>query len=117
MHGSKIRSFSNLVGLGNLAYGSRGFCGGVSLNDYTQDVDEINLKFAVAREEIESAMESKDTVYFNEEADCARDAVKEVLELFDGLLEKLPEKEKATLRRSMGLKLEQLKAELAQLNE
>lgn len=77
----------------------------------------INLKFAEAREEIEMAMESKETVYFNEEAECARAAVKEVLEMFEGLLSKLPESERGALQRSMGLKIEQLKAELQQLDD
>ncbi|KVH98597.1 uncharacterized protein LOC112511213 [Cynara cardunculus var. scolymus] len=80
-------------------------------------VDEINLKFAEAREEIEMAMESKETVYFNEEAECARAVVKEVLDMYEGLLSKLPEKERGGIQRSMGLKIEQLKAELGQLNE
>lgn len=82
-----------------------------------REVDKINLKFAEAREEIESAMDSKETVYFNEEAECAREAVGEVLELYEGLLKKLPEGEKAAIQRAMGLKIEQLKAELQQLNE
>lgn len=77
----------------------------------------INLKFAEAREEIEMAMDSKETVYFDEEAECARAAVKEVLDMFDGLLNKLKESEKETLQRSMGLKIEQLKAELKQLDD
>ncbi|KAH0683515.1 hypothetical protein KY290_022138 [Solanum tuberosum] len=62
-------------------------------------------------------MESKETVYFNEEAECARDAVKEVLDLYQGLLGKVTESEKGVIQRSMGLKIEQLKAELEQLNE
>lgn len=77
----------------------------------------INLKFAEAREEIEMAMDSKETVYFDEEAECARAAVKEVLDLFNGLLSKLKESEKEALQRSMGLKIEQLKAELKQLDD
>ncbi|XP_018633821.1 embryogenesis-like protein [Nicotiana tomentosiformis] len=85
--------------------------------DTDKEVDKINLKFAEAREEIESAMESKETVYFNEEAECARAAVKEVLDLYYGLLENLSESEKGVIQRSMGLKIEQLKAELEQLNE
>ncbi|XP_010415879.2 PREDICTED: uncharacterized protein LOC104701831 [Camelina sativa] len=91
--------------------------GGGSPPDLNKVVDEINLKFAEAREEIEMAMDSKETVYFNEEAECARAAVTEVLEMFEGLLRKVTEKEKASLQRSMGLKIEQLKAELQQLNE
>ncbi|TYH13381.1 hypothetical protein ES288_A06G135700v1 [Gossypium darwinii] len=85
--------------------------------DVNKEVDSINLKFAEAREEIEMAMESKETVYFNEEAECARASVKEVLDMFEGLLGKLPEAEKAALQRSMGLKIEQLKAELQQLDD
>ncbi|KAB1220858.1 hypothetical protein CJ030_MR3G011007 [Morella rubra] len=85
--------------------------------DQNREVDMINLKFAEAREEIEMAMESKETVYFDEEAECARAAVKEVLDKFEALLAKLPENGKAALQRSMGLKIEQLKAELQQLNE
>ncbi|KAG9159532.1 hypothetical protein Leryth_019589 [Lithospermum erythrorhizon] len=82
-----------------------------------KEVDEINLKFAEAREEIETAMDSKETVYFNEEAECARDAVKEVVELYEELLQKVSENEKGVIQRSMGLKIHQLKAELDQLNE
>lgn len=85
--------------------------------DQNKVVDTINLKFAEAREEIEMALESKDTVYFNEEAECARAAVNEVVGMFEGLLAKLPEKERGALQRSMGLKMEQLKAELQQLDE
>nr|ABR17596.1 unknown [Picea sitchensis] len=85
--------------------------------DYSKEVDEINAKFAEAREELEMAMESKETVYFDEEAETARDAVKQTLEMFDALLTKLPEAERGAVQRSMGLKMEQLKAELSQLNE
>lgn len=85
--------------------------------DQNKVVDMINLKFAEAREEIELAMESKETVYFDEEAECARAAVKEVIDMFEGLLGNLPETKRAALQRSMGLKIEQLKAELQQLNE
>ncbi|KAK9901862.1 hypothetical protein M0R45_001920 [Rubus argutus] len=85
--------------------------------DQNKEVDMINLKFAEAREEIEMAMESKDTVYFDEEADCARAAVNDVLDMFEALLAKLPEDKKAALQRSMGLKIEQLKAEIQQLND
>ncbi|CAA6666229.1 unnamed protein product [Spirodela intermedia] len=122
--GPGMRSFSRsasgdrLPPFGSSACGLRGFSAGASVEeDYSQEVDEINLKFAEAREEIDAALESKDTVYFNEEADCAREAVKEVLDLFDGLLAKLPEKNRGVLRRSMGLKMEQLKAELEQLKD
>ncbi|CAI9771410.1 unnamed protein product [Fraxinus pennsylvanica] len=85
--------------------------------DADKEVDEINLKFAEAREDIESAMESKETLYFDEEAECARASVNEVLEMYEGLLKKLPDNQRSAIQRAMGLKIEQLKAELGQLNE
>jgi hypothetical protein len=88
-----------------------------SAADYGKDVDEVNRKFAEAREEIEAAMESKETVYFNEEASVARDAANEALAAFDALLARLPPADADALRRSMGLKMEQLKAELKQLED
>jgi hypothetical protein len=39
------------------------------------------------------------------------------MDMFEGLLGKLQESKKAALQRSMGLKMEQLKAELQQLND
>ncbi|CAN0863190.1 Embryogenesis-like protein [Linum grandiflorum] len=77
----------------------------------------INLKFAEAREELETAMDAKETVYFDEEAECARDAANEVLSMYDTLLGKLPETKKGVVQRSMGLKMEQLKAEVKQLED
>ncbi|CAN6326884.1 unnamed protein product [Urochloa humidicola] len=88
-----------------------------SAADYGKDVDEVNRKFAEAREEIEAAMESKETVYFDEEASVARDAANEALAAFDALLARLPPADADALRRSMGLKMEQIKAELKQLEE
>ncbi|GJN35858.1 hypothetical protein PR202_gb24670 [Eleusine coracana subsp. coracana] len=88
-----------------------------SAADYGKDVDEVNRKFAEAREEIEAAMDSKETVYFNEEATIARDAAKDALAAFDALLARLPPADADALRRSMGLKMEQLKAELKQLED
>jgi C-terminal processing protease CtpA/Prc len=88
-----------------------------SAADYGKDADEVNRKFAEAREEIEAAMDSKETVYFDEEATVARDAANEALAAFDALLARLPPSDADALRRSMGLKMEQLKAELKQLED
>ncbi|CAF2195970.1 unnamed protein product [Brassica rapa] len=110
-------STSNLIKASFSSMIQRKFSTGGSPPDVNKVVDEINLKFAEAREEIEMAMDAKETVYFNEEAECARAAVAEVMEMFEGLLGKVTEKEKSSLQRSMGLKMEQLKAELQQLNE
>ena len=115
---SNFHSFSKFTPTHfSIQHNLRNFSNGSSQFDHNKEVDEINLKFAEAREEIEMALESKETVYFNEEAECARAAVNEVLSKFDALLAKLPEKERGALQRSMGLKIEQLKAEILQLDE
>lgn len=56
-------------------------------------------------------------VYFNESAEVARKAVGDVLERWQTLLARLPEDEQAKLQRSMGLKIEQLRAELKEMDE
>lgn len=86
-------------------------------DDYTAEVDIINEKFAEAREEIDFAREDAETVYFNESAEVARSAVAEVLERWQTLLGRVSSEEQAKLQRSMGLKIEQLKAELKELDE
>ncbi|GAB4817217.1 hypothetical protein N2152v2_004263 [Parachlorella kessleri] len=76
----------------------------------------INDKFVEARDEIDYAMEDAETVYFNESANDAKELVQEALSLYQGLLGKLSPGERGKLERSMGLKMEQLKAEAAQLD-
>lgn len=60
-------------------------------------VDEINFKFVEVCEEIEMVMDVKEMVYFNEEVECVRVVVVEVMEMFEGLFGKVMEKEKLFL--------------------
>lgn len=80
------------------------------------EIDAINDKFVEARDEIEYAQEDAETVYFNDSAQQAKAAVKEVLDQYNAVLSKLDDGEKGKLQRSMGLKMEQLKAEVEQLD-
>mmetsp|Transcript_32130 Transcript_32130/g.91137 ORF Transcript_32130/g.91137 Transcript_32130/m.91137 type:complete len:173 (+) Transcript_32130:148-666(+) len=79
-------------------------------------IDELNDKFVEARDEIELAQDDAETVYFNESVETAKKVVAEVLELWEGVLKDLEPGEKDKLMRGMGLKMEQLKAELEALN-
>ena len=62
------------------------------------------------------SLQDAGTVYFNESADGAKQLVGETLDRWYKLLESLPSEEKQSLVRSMGLKMEQLKAEVAELD-
>ena len=55
-------------------------------------------------------------VYFNESAESARAIVGETLGLWNDLLAKVDEETKGKLTRSMGMKMEQLRAEVKQLD-
>ena len=90
---------------------------------------DVNALFADARDEIESALESKGTTYFDEDAKLAKEATKECLDKYEELLRRCggggdeknaqsgDESERDKIRRSMGLKIEQLKAEAKLIDE
>lgn len=71
--------------------------------------------FAAAREDLEDAAEDAGTTYFPASYDAAFEATRATLAAFETLVASLPEDEAAKVRRGSGLKMEQLKAELAAL--
>jgi len=77
---------------------------------------QINDMFVEARDEIEFAQEDAETTYFNDSYHGAKELVDTVLVEYDSLLQALDETERGRLQRSMGMKMEQLKAELQQLD-
>jgi len=85
----------------------------ISTEEQMKLEQEINSIFAEAREEIEAAMESVGTTYFNDDAQIAKDLTKECIEKYEDLLKRCEEDvaQKEKIQRSMGLKIEQLKAE------
>ncbi|GBF95252.1 hypothetical protein Rsub_08283 [Raphidocelis subcapitata] len=85
--------------------------------DIEAETSAINDAFVQAREDIADARDDAETTYFNESHKQASESVGEVLSLWTSLLGKLPEKQRGEVMRSMGLKMEQLKAELKELDE
>ena len=79
--------------------------------------DALNDLFVEAREEIENAMESVGSTYFNEDAEHARDATRAATEAYEALLASLSDDDaRGAMKRSMGMKFEQLRGELAALD-
>jgi hypothetical protein len=78
---------------------------------------QINDMFVEARDEIEYAQEEAGTTYFNDTYNGAKEMVDSVVTEFDGLLASLDDEQRGRLQRAMGMKIEQLKAELKQLDE
>ena len=108
-------SMSNFtVGAGIGAEDSR--CAPLTPEEIKTKSDDIQDAFAEAREEIEAAMEATGTTYFNEEAEYARECVEKVLGEYYALCDALPEGDRAAFQRANGMKMEQLKAELKQID-
>ena len=84
--------------------------------DIQSKLDAINDKFVEARDEIAYAQEDAGTTYFNESYDDAKALVDAVLEEWRVVVDGVDQETKGKIQRSMGLKMEQLKAELAQLD-
>ena len=61
-------------------------------------------------------LQDAETVYFNDSVLQAREVVSDVLGKWEAVLGELTPDESAKLQRSMGLKMEQLKAELEALD-
>ncbi|KAK9826661.1 hypothetical protein WJX74_008471 [Apatococcus lobatus] len=87
-----------------------------TMADFADDLETVNEKFVEARDEIEYAQEDAETLYFNESHSTAKQAVTACLDLFSSISNQLDEAERGKLQRSMGMKMEQLKEELAQLD-
>jgi hypothetical protein len=88
-----------------------------AFSDARKREDALNDLFVEAREEIENAMESVGSTYFNEDAEHARDAVATAVEAYEALLASLPDDDaRGAMRRGMGMKFEQLRGELAALD-
>ena len=90
---------------------------GMSTGDLKARMDALADLFVEARDEIEFASESKETTYFNEEAEAAQEAVTAAIDEYRNILGSLEEPEKGEFQRGNGLKMEQLKAELEILLE
>ena len=81
-----------------------------------ESLKRIGLQAGLDQGALDACLQDAGTVYFNESAEEARKLVKDTLSRWDTLLGSLPQEDKERLVRSMGLKMEQLKAELAELD-
>lgn len=83
----------------------------ITEKELKREIDDLTDKFMETRELLEDAMESKDTVYFNDDLKDAKEAVQETLSHFEDLMAKLSEEQERNVRRTIGLKMEELRAQ------
>eukprot|EP01098_Paradermamoeba_levis_P010773 TRINITY_DN4541_c0_g1_i1.p1 TRINITY_DN4541_c0_g1~~TRINITY_DN4541_c0_g1_i1.p1 ORF type:complete len:171 (-),score=47.17 TRINITY_DN4541_c0_g1_i1:26-499(-) len=93
-------------------------CYSSSSNDSTREkLEELGNMFAEARDDLETAKENAETIYFHEELDVAKQSVAKTLEYYQKLLKELKEDEAARLKREQDPKMRQLKLELELMME
>jgi len=85
----------------------------MSEDDLRSRLNEFQDLFAEARLCIQDCGDAVETVYFDEEVADAKNAVQEAIAYYEDLLEDLHDSQRNSLRRSNGLKVEQLKGELS----
>lgn len=85
----------------------------LSESDIKKRLDEFQDLFVEARMCIEDVNESAGTKYFDEDAEAAKEAVKEAVDAFEKIIDEIEDAdEKNRILRGNGLKVEQLKGEL-----
>ncbi|XP_033734964.1 uncharacterized protein LOC117323692 [Pecten maximus] len=116
------KSFDRTLPFNNHVYGCSIYFSSVqrcSVSDKTvkKMMDILTDKFAEARELMQDARESQGTVYFSDDMSEAQEAVQDTLEEYRSLLSKLDETQKQNVVRTIGLRMEELKAQQAALEE
>ncbi|KAK6171142.1 hypothetical protein SNE40_019395 [Patella caerulea] len=82
-----------------------------------KSMEELTDKFTEARELMEDARESKGTVYFSDDVIDAKSAVEETLTEYQTLLNKISDSQKQQVMRTIGLRMEELKAQLTAMED
>jgi len=91
----------------------------LTMDKLTMDklMEEFGEKVLEARDEIEVALENVDTVYFNDDKKVAVELFDQVMQLWTDTRADMSPDDLNVLEKRVGLKLEELKALRAQLEE
>ncbi|XP_072043302.1 uncharacterized protein [Amphiura filiformis] len=89
----------------------------VTNEEVRKEIDAITDKFMEAKEYLDDAKDSMDSVYFDEDMKDAEDAIQETLNMYQDLIGRLNEEQKQNVTRTIGLKMEELKAQLDMIKE
>ncbi|PIK51234.1 hypothetical protein BSL78_11894 [Apostichopus japonicus] len=83
----------------------------LSHTDLRKEVDSLSDQFIETRELLDDARNSFGSVYFNEDLNEAQESLSNTLEQYSTLLEKLSDAQRQQVARTVGLKMEELKAQ------
>lgn len=80
-------------------------------------MENISDKFKEAMELLDDARGSVGTVYFSEDMTDAEDAIQDVLSDYESLIKDTNEDQRQIVIRTIGLKIEELKAQVQMLKD
>ncbi|KAK3860480.1 hypothetical protein Pcinc_033471 [Petrolisthes cinctipes] len=89
----------------------------LSAAEIKRAIDNISEKFTEAMELMNDARSSAGTTYFSEDMEDTQAQVKDTLEDYTSLLGQLNKQQKKNVIQSVGLKMEELKAQISLLEE
>nr|XP_022316185.1 uncharacterized protein LOC111119901 [Crassostrea virginica] len=89
----------------------------LSDQDVKRRTEELTDCFMEARELLQDAKESLNTVYFSEDMQEASEAVAQTIQTYEKFLNELNETQKKDVTRTIGLKMAELKAQYAAMEE
>ncbi|XP_022316185.2 uncharacterized protein LOC111119901 [Crassostrea virginica] len=89
----------------------------LSDQDVKRRTEELTDCFMEARELMQDAKESLNTVYFSEDMQEASEAVAQTIQTYEKFLNELNETQKKDVTRTIGLKMAELKAQYAAMEE
>ncbi|KAJ2658965.1 hypothetical protein IWW48_003763 [Coemansia sp. RSA 1200] len=76
--------------------------------DLKEEIQQITDLAMTAKDEMEFAEESRNSVYYNEEKKAAHEAVDEMTSAYNSLLGRLEEKDRASVEMSIGMKIKEI---------
>ncbi|ROT81809.1 hypothetical protein C7M84_025036 [Penaeus vannamei] len=116
---SKVNKYVLWQSFPRTVMNNNSFCteGSLTQAEIKRAVDNISEKFTEAMELMNDARSSAGTVYFSEDMEDTTAQVQETLQDYHALLERLTEKQKKQVIQSIGLKMEELKAQMSLLQD
>ncbi|KAJ1772723.1 hypothetical protein IW140_002577 [Coemansia sp. RSA 1813] len=77
----------------------------VNLKEEIQKITDLAM---TAKDEMDFAEESRNSVYYNDDKKAAHEAVEEMTSAYNGLLDRLSEKDKSSVDMSIGMKIKEI---------
>ncbi|KAJ2489909.1 hypothetical protein IWW37_003603 [Coemansia sp. RSA 2050] len=87
--------------------------------DLDKEIEAITDLATTAKDEMDFAEESRNSVYYNDDKMAAHDAVEEMTSAYNGLLARLSAADKATIETRIGMRIKEIQSayEIMTLND